>query len=137
MKKHWKKHWKSKFKIPEVEKAEEAWRKKSYEVERNLSCSKKRFLCYSDLNPLRANASKWSNTLRQFFGNSRKSVFDYFVGLVLKGLKNKIKTNDFSHLVTKIKFLFRYFSKDKKINNSVVSKLFPIPRNSLPTMSII
>ena len=36
-----------------------------------------------------ANPTKWSNTLKQFVGNNRwivLSVFDPFVGLVLKGL---------------------------------------------------
>ena len=33
-------------------------------------------------NPLSANPTKWSNTLKQFV----LSVFDYFVGLALKGL---------------------------------------------------
>ena len=36
------------------------------------------------INPLSANFTKWSNTLKQFIG--KLSVFDYFVGLALKGL---------------------------------------------------
>ena len=36
------------------------------------------------LNPLSANPTKWSNTLKQFLGYL--SVFDHFVGLALKGL---------------------------------------------------
>ena len=43
------------------------------------------------INPLSANPTKWSNTLKQFVGNLPKnclSVFDHFVGLALKGLKN-------------------------------------------------
>ena len=42
------------------------------------------------INPLSANFTKWSNTLKQFVGKlatSYLSVFDYFVGLALKGLK--------------------------------------------------
>ena len=42
------------------------------------------------LNPLSANFTKWSNTLKQFVGKlptSCLSVFDYFVGLALKGLR--------------------------------------------------
>ena len=42
-------------------------------------------------NPLSTNPTKWANTLKQFVGKlqmSCLSVFDYFVGLVLKGLKN-------------------------------------------------
>ena len=42
------------------------------------------------INPLNANLTKWSNTLKQFVGNlptNCLSVFDHFVGLVLKGLR--------------------------------------------------
>ena len=42
-------------------------------------------------NPLNANITKWSNTLKQFVGKSPTnylSVFDHFVGLALKGLIN-------------------------------------------------
>ena len=38
-------------------------------------------------NPLSANPTKWSNTLKQFVGFSRRiilSVFDHFVGFHLK-----------------------------------------------------
>ena len=41
------------------------------------------------LNPLSANFTKWSNTLKQFVGKlptNCLSVFDHFVGLALKGL---------------------------------------------------
>ena len=41
------------------------------------------------LNPLSANFTKWSNTLKQFVGKlptNCLSVFDHFVGLGLKGL---------------------------------------------------
>ena len=44
---------------------------------------------YEDLNPLSANPTKWSNTLKQFAGNLLTncfSVFDNFVKLLLKGL---------------------------------------------------
>ena len=44
----------------------------------------------SQLNPLRANFTKCSNTLKQFVGKlpkNRLSVFDHFVGFVLKGLR--------------------------------------------------
>ena len=40
-------------------------------------------------NPLNANFTKWSNTLKHFVGNlptNCLSVFDHFVGLVLKGI---------------------------------------------------
>ena len=42
------------------------------------------------INPLSANATKWSNTLKQFVGNlptTCLSLFDHFVKLTLKGLK--------------------------------------------------
>ena len=44
-------------------------------------------LCF---NPLSANPTKWSNTLKQFIGNLPTncfSVFDHFAGLALKGSK--------------------------------------------------
>ena len=49
------------------------------------------------LNPLSANPTKWSNTLKQFVGNFLKnclSVFDHFVGLSLKGLTSKVNNKD-------------------------------------------
>ena len=42
-----------------------------------------------DVNPLSANPTKWSNTLKQFAGNlptNCLTVFDHFVKLALKGL---------------------------------------------------
>ena len=45
-------------------------------------------------NPLSANFTKWSNTLKQFVGKlptNCLSVFDHFVGLALKGLTWNIK----------------------------------------------
>ena len=44
----------------------------------------------SNLKPLSANPTKWSDTLKQFVGNlltNCLSVFDHFVGLALKGLR--------------------------------------------------
>ena len=38
------------------------------------------------INPLSANPTKWSNTLKQFVAFCL-SVFDYFVGLAPKGLR--------------------------------------------------
>ena len=43
------------------------------------------------INPLSANHTKWSNTLKQFVDNLPTkclSVFDYFVKLALKALSN-------------------------------------------------
>ena len=48
----------------------------------------------SQINPLIAKPTKWSNTLKQFAGNlptNCLSVFDHFVGLVLKGLSLQCK----------------------------------------------
>ena len=42
-----------------------------------------------NINPLSANPTKWSNTLKQFVGNLPTNflgVFDHFVKLTLKGL---------------------------------------------------
>ena len=41
----------------------------------------------SVLNPLTANPTKWTNTLKQFVGFCRSVVFDHFVELALKGLR--------------------------------------------------
>ena len=41
------------------------------------------------INPLSANSTKWSKTLKQFMGHLSTnclSIFDHFAGLVLKGL---------------------------------------------------
>ena len=45
------------------------------------------------INPLSTNATKWSNTLKQFVCNLSTncfSVFDHFVGLALKGLSFEV-----------------------------------------------
>ena len=49
------------------------------------------------INPLSANPTKWSNTLKQF----SLSVFDHFVGLVLKELNiiHDIWNNAFHRMV--------------------------------------
>ena len=44
----------------------------------------------SNINPLSANPTKWSNTLKQFLGKLATnclSEFDHFVKLALKGLR--------------------------------------------------
>ena len=46
---------------------------------------------YQHLNPLSANAKKWSNTFEQFVGKlpaNCLSVCDHFVGLALKALNS-------------------------------------------------
>ena len=49
---------------------------------------------HSAFNPLSANPTKWSNTLKQFVGKlptNSLSVFDHFVILALKGLTILVK----------------------------------------------
>ena len=49
----------------------------------------RKFLIFN-LNPLSANPTKWSNTLKKFVGNlptNCLSVFDHFVKLALKRLR--------------------------------------------------
>ena len=71
--------------------------------------------CLMHLNPLSVNATKWSNTLKQFVGNlptNCLSVFDYFVKLwrkiELQGISNgflKIKRKEAQiSLITKDKY---------------------------------
>ena len=46
----------------------------------------------TQFNPLSANLTKWSNTLKQFvdsFPTNCLSVFDHFVKLALKGLRHE------------------------------------------------
>ena len=56
---------------------------------------------YIPFNPLSANPTEWSNTLKQFVGNLPTiclSVFDHFVKLALKGLmKFSYRTQGFIH----------------------------------------
>ena len=51
-------------------------------------------------NPLSVNFTKWSNTLKQFVGKLQTnclSVFDHFMGLVLKGLRFWINHSCLAH----------------------------------------
>ena len=55
-------------------------------------CNSSKYVSEKYVNPLNANFTKWSNTLKQFVSKlptNCLSVFNHFVGLVLKGLKNK------------------------------------------------
>ena len=59
--------------------------------ERHLAILAVSYKIINTLNPLSANPTKWSNTLKQFVGKlptNCLSVFDHFVRLALKGLKN-------------------------------------------------
>ena len=47
------------------------------------------------INPLNANPEKWSNTLKQIVANLPTiclSVFDHFMNLAIKGLKELVKS---------------------------------------------
>ena len=60
---------------------------------------------YKIFNTLSTNPTKWSNTLKQFFGKlptNYLSVFDHFAGLALKGLTELPTTNHLSHLSRKL-----------------------------------
>ena len=51
--------------------------------------------CNNSINPLNAKITKWSNTLKQFISKlptNFLSVFDHFVGLAFKGLRNAFIT---------------------------------------------
>ena len=62
------------------------------------------------LNPLSANPTKWSNTLKQFAGNlptNCSSVFDHFVILALKRLKDEIRLRSVD-FVSNFKYIRSY-----------------------------
>ena len=57
------------------------------------------------LNPLNAKFIKWSNTLKQFVGKlptNCLSVFDHFVGLALKGLKQMGEISDAERIIKSV-----------------------------------
>ena len=60
----------------------------------HMFCEMFCFASQNVLNPLSTNITKWSNTLKQFvvkLSTNCLSVFDHFVGLVLKGLRHFFK----------------------------------------------
>ena len=62
-----------------------------YEVLLTMAGNKQFVRKSNNINPLSANPTKWSNTLKQFVGKlptNCLSVSDHFVGLALKGLSN-------------------------------------------------
>ena len=89
-----------------------------------------------DLNPLSANFTKWSNTLKQFVGNlptTCLSVFGHFVGLALKGLRStsdwpltklipltepNYRKNELQQIFSEIKFQFK---KKKKMRQNKIN----------------
>ena len=67
------------------------------------------------LNPLSANITKWSNTLKQFVGKLPKNclnVFPHFVGLALK----RLKYSRFNGLWTKRPWSFLTMRTQKSLN---------------------
>ena len=67
---------------------------------------------YLKLNPLRANPTKWSNTLTQFVRNlSCLGVFDHFVRLPLKGLIRCILAGKNVFLLNTIPYTFSQLQK--------------------------
>ena len=81
------------------------------------------------LNPLSANFTKWSNTLKEFVGKlptNCLSVFDHFVGLALKGLKNTRALTSFTQrLFLSIPSLFASIMSKanvKGIQNSIFGR---------------
>ena len=63
---------------------------------------KRQDLKFYTFNPLSANPTKWSNTLKQFVGNlptNCLSVFDHFVKLALKGLSKNIFSKNMGSLL--------------------------------------
>ena len=70
------------------------------------------------VNPLSANPTKWSNTLKQCVGNlptNCLSVFDHFMNLALKGLKylwQNSNTIKYCHAKNKFKRKERYLKDE-------------------------
>ena len=61
------------------------------------SCKGEHFIKKNAVNLLSANATKWSNALKQFINNlptNYLSVFDHFVRLMLKDLANNKMVNE-------------------------------------------
>ena len=68
-----------------------------------------------EINPLSANPTKWSNTLKQLVGKLATnclSVFDHFVKLALKGchkLREKLRYMNFLMEIRKLQVMFSIF----------------------------
>ena len=63
----------------------------------------------TNINPLSANPTKWSNTFKQFVDNlptNCLSVFDHFVKLALKGLKISFSDDLMSNVLLNVIFDF-------------------------------
>ena len=87
----------------------------SYSVRTYSSCQNEtildefaKFDIHIDFNPLSANITKWSNTLKQVVGKlptNCLSVFDHFVGLALKELNLSLTSSPKSHFKASTPFL--------------------------------
>ena len=86
-------------------------------------------------NPLSANSTKWSNTLKQFVGICRNlsnslSVFDHFVGLALKGLNSECKI-DQANFIDWMSFLPSIFMEEISTNpEAQITKPFISAQNT-------
>ena len=85
-----------------------------FPVNRVNSLQKISFGNASFINPLSANATKWTNTLKQFVGKFPTNcliVFDHFVGLAFKGLiKGNINPANWSSLIAESEYMFTALS---------------------------
>ena len=71
---------------------------------------------WSEVNPLSANFTKWSNTLTQFVGKFPTNclgVFDHFAGLALKWLTGSIRLHEYFTYNFQQTILFFFPSKSK------------------------
>ena len=89
----------------------------------NTHCYSKNFF----FNPLSADITKWSNTLRQFISKLQVnclSVLDHFVGLVLKGLISLFYFPDefFPSVITrKLKVIQWIITRKLKVMDTVIN----------------
>ena len=78
------------------------------------------------VSPLIANPTKWSNTLKQFIANfptNCLSVFDHFVILALKGLKNFNRKASFAKYKQTIRMTRNFSSCGFTINKSFTNQI--------------
>ena len=80
------------------------------------SCQGLKDVLEENLNPLSANPTKWSNTLKQFIGifpTNFLSVFDHFVGLAIEKLKWKeinssLRLHDYEYKISFVNLIIVY-----------------------------
>ena len=98
------------------------------------------------INPLGANPTKWSNTLKQFVGKlpmNCLNVFDHFVGLTLKGLTNNLipfsRLSSFTSNLT-LRFTNKPISfwESLKMTNKIFTLCpVPLPLHSVSAISFL